>query len=196
METAKVDVRKLQLLNDRVNQTIEALNHLRLSVHGLSHTGVSPYGQFGQFGQLPISQYTQQNPYGVLPGVVPGLSSLGGLPGVTPQGIPSQIPMLMHSPYVGVGGVNPSFAGINSPLVNPLATQVPNLVSSVIGQPWVQGQQWNQGFGQGYGQTFGGYGQGIGGLSHTSVDVHNDPFVTQRAAVTFPYLFAPVLPVI
>jgi hypothetical protein len=38
METAKVDVRKLQLLNDRINQCIDALNQVRLSVHGLSHT--------------------------------------------------------------------------------------------------------------------------------------------------------------
>ena len=36
METAKVDIRKLQLLNDRINQCIEALNQVRLSVHGLS----------------------------------------------------------------------------------------------------------------------------------------------------------------
>src|SRR5215510_44001 len=53
METAKVDIRKLQLLNDRINQCIDALNQVRLSVHGLlagaglSHTspffpGVNP----------------------------------------------------------------------------------------------------------------------------------------------------------
>ena len=43
METAKVDIRKLQLLNDRINQTIDALNQVRLSVHGLSHTsGINP----------------------------------------------------------------------------------------------------------------------------------------------------------
>jgi exopolyphosphatase/pppGpp-phosphohydrolase len=38
METAKIDIRKLQLLNDRINQTIDALNQVRLSVHGLSHS--------------------------------------------------------------------------------------------------------------------------------------------------------------
>jgi hypothetical protein len=51
METAKVDIRKLQLLNDRINQTIEALNQVRLSVHGIQHTAmqsqVSPFG-YGQ----------------------------------------------------------------------------------------------------------------------------------------------------
>src|SRR6266496_1475658 len=60
METAKVDIRKLQLLNDRINQCIDALNQVRLSVHGLSqglsHTGAqsgvnagTPYG-LGQTG--------------------------------------------------------------------------------------------------------------------------------------------------
>lgn len=41
METAKIDIRKLQLLNDRINQTIDALNQVRLSVHGLSHTNAT-----------------------------------------------------------------------------------------------------------------------------------------------------------
>jgi hypothetical protein len=69
METAKVDIRKLQLLNDRINQCIDALNQVRLSVHGLSHTsgnipgaGVAqsvgyglgnPYGQIGQAPPYP-----------------------------------------------------------------------------------------------------------------------------------------------
>jgi hypothetical protein len=41
METVKVDMQKLQLLNERIAQTIDALNQLRLSVHGIQHT---PYG--------------------------------------------------------------------------------------------------------------------------------------------------------
>ena len=41
METAKVDLRKLQLLNDRISQVIEALNQVRFSVHGLQHTAWS-----------------------------------------------------------------------------------------------------------------------------------------------------------
>ena len=35
METAKVDVRRLQVLNDRINQTLEALNQVRISIHAL-----------------------------------------------------------------------------------------------------------------------------------------------------------------
>ena len=38
METARVDIRKLQLLNDRINQTIDALNQVRLSVHAVQQT--------------------------------------------------------------------------------------------------------------------------------------------------------------
>ncbi len=62
METVKVDMQKLQLLNDRIAQTIEALNQLRLSVHGIQHTaspmgpwGIYPmnYGAFGQPSFVP-----------------------------------------------------------------------------------------------------------------------------------------------
>jgi len=51
---ARVDVRKLQILNDRINQTLDALNQVRMSVHGLGHTsgqGMSnPYGPQSQLG--------------------------------------------------------------------------------------------------------------------------------------------------
>jgi hypothetical protein len=47
--TAKVDLRKLQLLNDRITQVIDALNQVRFSVHGLQHTT----GNF--IGQVPMT---------------------------------------------------------------------------------------------------------------------------------------------
>ncbi|MCS6913732.1 MAG: hypothetical protein RMK29_20120 [Myxococcales bacterium] len=66
METAKVDIRKLQLLNDRIVQTIDALNQVRLSVHGLglSHTAGFPLGTT----TFPVAQTlspipTAYNPY-------------------------------------------------------------------------------------------------------------------------------------
>ncbi len=34
MQTATVDIRRLQLLNDSINRTIDALNQVRLSVYG------------------------------------------------------------------------------------------------------------------------------------------------------------------
>jgi hypothetical protein len=49
METVKVDLQKLQQLNDRISQAIEALNQVRMSTHGLQHTSapwqVSPWAQ-------------------------------------------------------------------------------------------------------------------------------------------------------
>jgi hypothetical protein len=74
--TAKVDIRKLQLLNDRIAQTIEALNQVRLSVHGLGFAqppGVGMPGYVPQYpaafqspwqtqGILHSSPYAQQNP--------------------------------------------------------------------------------------------------------------------------------------
>ena len=72
METAKVDIRKLQLLNDRINQCIDALNQVRVSVHGLSHSpGVSPSAG------IPLTQ----NPYaatGLGAGYAPGFAQQGG----------------------------------------------------------------------------------------------------------------------
>jgi len=79
MDTVKVDVQKLQILNDRISQCLEALNQVRLSVHGLqqglggfqqpgmggiSHTSVNPYNPYGQtfanpWGQGFGSQYGQ-----------------------------------------------------------------------------------------------------------------------------------------
>src|SRR5262245_649909 len=69
---AKVDVRKLQLLNDRITQVMDALNQVRFSVHGLSHTG-APIGQAapgfppGQYGipQQPQLGFQPQTPYGM-----------------------------------------------------------------------------------------------------------------------------------
>ena len=65
METAKVDIRKLQTLNDCINRTIEALNQVRLSVHGagpqafgmgpgvggIAHAAAGGY--YPQLGQFP-----------------------------------------------------------------------------------------------------------------------------------------------
>src|SRR5438105_9850418 len=64
---AKVDIRKLQLLNDRIAQTIEALNQVRLSVHGLQHAGgyTNPL-QMG-YGQQNVGQFGGQFGYGMNP---------------------------------------------------------------------------------------------------------------------------------
>ncbi len=128
METAKVDIRKLQLLNDRINQCIDALNQVRLSVHGLaaapglqglSHTGVpfssvpgvSPvagYGAgYGGFGVSPFTQGIGLNPaFGFSQGAqgfIPGLSHTSGLAGV---------PGL--NPYVSIGATGAEGLGLEA----------------------------------------------------------------------------------
>ncbi len=105
METAKVDIRKLQALNDRINQCIDALNQVRLSVHGLAHSspaipflqaGVSPLSQaqaFGAgypaFGQVPIGQ-----------GFLPGFSHTSPVMGAGPAFIPAVAPLF--NPLLGL----------------------------------------------------------------------------------------------
>jgi hypothetical protein len=209
---AKVDVRKLQILNDRINQTIDALNQVRLSVHGLGHTGglqsqMNPYASFMGQG------YGMQQPYGIgAPGVFPGIGGFqqglqGGFPGIGQgqQGFPgigSQLGF-QHNPY----------QQLNNPFVNPLFTSPWSQIGSPFGQggspfgqggspfgqvgsPWsVMGQTGGVGGGLSglYGQQGGGFG---GGLFHSGTDVierqlaevrASDPF---RITQTFPFFLS------
>jgi hypothetical protein len=51
---AKVDIQKLQILCDRINQTADALNQVRMTVSGLSHSSQLPnYG----FATQPLYGY-------------------------------------------------------------------------------------------------------------------------------------------
>lgn len=64
---AKVDIRKLQILNDRIAQTLDALNQVRMSVHGIGQT--TPTAGFGHPG-IGLSHTTPgygQVPYGQVP---------------------------------------------------------------------------------------------------------------------------------
>ena len=94
METAKVDIRKLQLLNDRISQTIDALDQVRMSVHGLQHSSVQQAGPF-------------QSPFPVGTPVMPGIGPFGvgpiGLTHSSPQvpfGYGLTTPLLAQNPYV------------------------------------------------------------------------------------------------
>src|SRR4051794_12565901 len=121
METAKVDVRKLQMLNDRINQTIDALNQVRLSVHGMSHTGTIPGingingTQFAntQFAntQFAPTGYPVVNPFGTaFPFANPNVPSIGF--GHT-AGIPmNQAFGLQNSPVYGLQ--NPQAYGLQN----------------------------------------------------------------------------------
>jgi len=139
---AKVDVRKLQVLNDRINQTIDALNQVRLSVHGLGHTGfqgqpMNPYSYLTQgYGMQQPFGFGQGFPgFGGQQGGFSGMTGLGqqgygqqglqGFPGLTP-GFGFQ-----HSPFTPQ---YTPFSPFVHPLTNPLLTQWgggPN-----VGVPW------------------------------------------------------------
>ena len=137
MDTAKVDIRKLQLLNDRINQCIDALSQVRLSVHGLSHSSQQqaqggfagqglPWGQQQGYGQQPFGQQG----FGY-PGLgQPQAQGFGGFP---------------QGGFAHTSGGQQPFAPFQQGL-------------QMQGAPWQQGQ----GFG-GQQQGFGGQQQGFGG---------------------------------
>lgn len=102
METVKVDVRKLQLLNDRVNQCIDALTQVRQSVHGyqpaigMGHT--TPYGIQPPVG-LPPQAAIPFAPYAQVPQAAYAMHQLA--PQITPQ-IPGFAPPFGASPWAGL----------------------------------------------------------------------------------------------
>jgi hypothetical protein len=185
---AKVDIRKLQLLNDRINQTIDALNQVRLSVHGLSQTaGVQgqvpgfgmgvPFGglgvsgiqggfgpqAFGQFGQLGQTQ---------------GLGNWGGMShtGAGGFGIGQNPYFGGQNPYLG-GQQNPFFGGQNPYLG---VQQNPFFAQALAMNPYLQT-----------------------GISHTSPEAQQwlyqqqtqiDPYYGMRVSQTFPFAQLPVSP--
>ena len=154
---AKVDVRKLQILNDRINQTIDALNQVRLSVHGLGHSGIqNPFLSQGYGMQQGPGL---QNPY--LFGMQNPLQGGGPLSQLQNQ-------FAQQQGVQGLGGGlgfqhSPFTPQYTNPFVNPFTTQ--NVMS-----PWGQvpqtpftGQQLG-----GLGGVAGGIG---GGLFHSSPDI-------------------------
>src|SRR5687767_13287487 len=78
METVRVELRKLQILNDRINQTIDALTQLRQSVHsfqpyGLQHTNVGFGAQMAPFA----APFAMQPQAGIGPQAWPGAPVYG-----------------------------------------------------------------------------------------------------------------------
>jgi hypothetical protein len=126
METAKVDIRKLQMLNDRINQCIDSLNQVRLSVHGLSHsTGGSPFlpQGFNPQGFNPPSPwypnaFAQAYPsvfaQGPLSGFAHSSPGLGSTPGFVPGATP------FPSPFAGLSHSSPEEAFARQAWTDPL----------------------------------------------------------------------------
>ena len=105
METVKVDTQKLQLLNERIVQALDALNMLRLSAHGIQQFqqpwSPSVFG-YGGYGTYP--PYSAYNPFSFAPPayVPPTYSSFPGYP------IPhaSSSPIVWTLPMWGAPGVS------------------------------------------------------------------------------------------
>ena len=181
---AKVDVRKLQILNDRINQTIEALNQVRLSVHGLG-SGI-PFGlqQFGQGGfpiqqqgglshsPIPFQPFGAQQPFGMPQGYGLGLGTLPFQPSYLG---------LSHSPFNPLQQWYSPFQQGFAPLQEYSPLQQGYGTQSVIGSnplqnPWLFSQ--------------------FGGFQHSSPKLMEQRVAELRAcdpnriALTFPYISA------
>jgi hypothetical protein len=172
METAKVDIRKLQALCDRINQTMDALSQVRLSVHGLQHaTAVNPalnpaLAQLGGYG--------------------PWAAGLGqGIGWAQPYGYGMQ-------PVAGVPGIShSSFGQAYSPTwSNPIPAFGVGVGAGSALSPWV-----------GALNPYATLGGPTGGLTHTSPELiegmvrGNDvfgPLSAARWAQTFPFAFSPI----
>jgi hypothetical protein len=103
METANVNIRTLQILNDRLAQTIDALNQVRMSVHGISNTSglVNPLAAQAVYG-APFASY------GVMGGIGHTTAGVGYNP-IAAQVLAQQA--LTTNPFAQVWGspVNPAY---------------------------------------------------------------------------------------
>jgi len=212
---AKVDIRKLQLLNDRIAQVTDALNQVRLSVHGLSHTAASigqpgwgvPFGAFQPFGALqqPVFGFPQGIPYGL--GQQTGFQHTPYYPGVPAFG---QVPWQsgLPSPIMGAMGAAPVGAqapwqtGLPTPFAGGYGTGIPS------GQqiPWQSGLQSPMAGAFGLQHT-GAYGQapyGVGLPGIAGAGFYQRPELTEQRLIeqsasdpnhilqTFPFCQSPV----
>ena len=119
---AKVDVRKLQLLNDRIAQTIEALHQVRLSVHGLSHTSMLPSNIPFTPTNVPFPGYMAMPP--TIPGYPTTFPTLQHTPFIPPVNVPFVSPI--STPFV------PSFPGFTPPFISGLSHTSPDLYDRFI----------------------------------------------------------------
>jgi hypothetical protein len=183
---AKVDIRRLQYLNDRIAQVMDALNQVRLSVHGLQPALGLPQ-QFG-FQQPPGFQ---QLPYGMGP-IGMQHTPFSAWPGLQP-------PM-----FGGLGQQQTPFGGLQQPLFGglqqspyggqqhtPYGGLSPYSVPGISGIGGIQGPQ--AGWGSQGWSPFGG-----GGLYHSPIELMEQRLGEQKATdpnrilQTFPLCLAPL----
>jgi hypothetical protein len=214
--TAKVDIRKLQLLNDRIAQTIEALNQVRLSVHGL---GVSQMG--GNVQGFGAGQQGGVQGLGFGGGQQGGVGFGGGQQGGGFQGgqgipggqqmygwggmVPGMVPGMSHSSPYGYGqgfgfpqgqGFGQQGQGFGQQQVNPLLLQLLSQ-QGMGGGLSHSSEMWGGSGMQGMGYPQGGIGhqQGIGQQGIGQQGMGLDPFTVSRIMQMFPFAQMPVSPI-
>lgn len=168
----RIDVRKLQLLNDRVNQCIDALNDVRSSVRGMGTQGA----MFNNGGFQHSNPFLGNVPYGT-----PGFGTQGyTTPGYSTGGYPMQGGFYGTGGGIGLSHSDPRF---DTRFVDPRLTH-PAFQGSFGTNPTM-----TTGYGYGVSQHL-GWG---GGLSHTDIidrqnaEIRaNDPV---RIAQTFPFVW-------
>ena len=163
---AKVDIRKLQLLNDRINQTIDALNQVRLSVHGLSHTA-GMQGQVPSFG--PGLGMTGMGGFGGMG--VPGFQG-----GFSPQAFGQYGQPPVYGNWGGMSHTGNVGLGVGQ---NPLAAQNPFLAQMLGMNPYLQ---------QGISHT----SPEAQWLYQQQTQI--DPYYGMRVSQTFPFAQLPLSP--
>jgi len=144
---AKVDIRKLQLLNDRVCQTIDALNQVRMSVHGLGQT--QGYAAAPMQFVPGLGHTTGYNPAAIQaaaiwPQLAPSfgyaaqqfIPGLGHTTGYAPAIVPQFAGNAAYNPLLGQGVQQPVW-----PLVN-------QGYQNVAPQQWVPGLNHTTGYNQ------------------------------------------------
>jgi len=188
---AKVDIRKLQLLNDRINQTIDALNQVRLSVHGLSHSAYGPgAGVWPGIGQVPQAWAQFPQAYGQSFGQVPQAfgQAYGQSFGQVPQAFGQTFGQMPYYPGLGHTSFVPQTMGNFPGLVNPLTQGFVNPLTQGIVNPLALQAQ------------FAPWANNMIGLSHTSPDFTDvnrlygfDPLSVMRYNQTFPNILNPVV---
>src|SRR5262245_49576390 len=187
METAKVDIRKLQLLNDRINQCIDALSQVRLSVHGLTGAQGPAFGLGTGLGQSPIGLShtgTYGNPFvsqGIGGMMNPGFPQpFGASPFGQPFGASPQVPVFP------VSGASPYGQLPINPWLQPVTPGLSHSTGAWAPAAFAQGVNPYAGI-----SPFGGEGLDAFGRSGAT-----DPLLTARIAQTFPYAQFPAPPVI
>ena len=173
METAKVEIRKLQLLNDRINQCLDALNQVRLSVHGLSHSA-------GGMSEAQAPGYGPQQD--------PRLGAAFGQTGFAPQ---AWAPGISHS----AAGYGSMAGGLGPSIPSPFGSQIPGLAGPFAGAQTPYGLP--------FAGAQIPYGLPFAGLSHSSpeLEAYNrptwaDPVLASRVAQTFPYARFVIPPIV